>query len=78
VYAVAGAPGLVSGPARLLRSAGSDVLLEVDRPGTIIVRERYVPAWHVARGHATVGDAPGGWVRLRAARAGLVELRIAL
>jgi hypothetical protein len=79
VYAVEGAPGLVSGPARLLASpAGSDVLIEVERPGTIIVRERYVAAWQVARGHATVGEAPGGWVRVRAARAGVVELRIAL
>jgi hypothetical protein len=79
VYRVEGATGLVSGPARLLATPlGSEVLLEVERPGTIIVRERYVAAWQVARGRATVREAPGGWVRLQAARAGVVELRIAL
>jgi len=78
VFAVTGAPGLVSGPARLLRSAGSEVLLDVTRAGLIVVRERYVDAWHVTRGQATVRRAPGGWLALRATRAGLVELRIAL
>ncbi len=78
VFAVTGAPGLVSGPARLLLSAGSEVLLDATRPGSIIVRERYVKAWQVTRGHATVTAAPGGWLRLRVKRSGLVELRIAL
>ena len=58
VYAVAGAPGLVSGPARLLRSAGSDVLLDVTGPGSIVVRERYVDAWQVTRGHAKLSPGP--------------------
>jgi hypothetical protein len=78
VFTVIGAPGLVSGPARLLTSAGSEVLLDVTRPGSVIVRERYVNAWQVTRGHATVSPAPGGWLRLRVGRPGVVELRIVL
>jgi len=78
VFAVSGAPGLLSGPARLLRAAGAEVLLAVTRPGEVIVRERYVDAWKVTRGHATVGPAPGGWLALRATQPGVVELRIAL
>jgi len=78
VYAVAGAPGLVSGPARLVRSSGSQVTVDATRPGTVIVRERYVKAWQVARGHATVSPAPGGWLRVQVRKAGLVELRVDL
>jgi hypothetical protein len=78
VFAVSGAPGLVSGPARLLRSAGAEVLLRVTGAGEVTIRERYVDAWKVTRGHATVGAAPGGWLALHATRPGVVELRIAL
>ncbi|MGH2852267.1 MAG: hypothetical protein ACRDLP_16845 [Solirubrobacteraceae bacterium] len=78
VYSVVGAPGVVSGPARLVSLSGSDVVIDVARPGTIVVRERYEAAWRVARGHASVTSAPGGWLRVRARRAGAVELRISL
>jgi hypothetical protein len=78
VYVVTGAPGLVSGPARLLSEAGSELLLRVARPGQILVRERYVDAWQVTRGSATVSKGPDGWLLLRARRPGVVELRIAL
>ena len=40
--------------------------------------ERYVPAWHVTRGHASVSVARGGWLRVRVSRPGRVELRIDL
>ncbi len=78
VFAVTGAPGLVSGPARLVRSDGADMVLRALRPGTLVVRERYVDAWKVARGHASVTRAPGGWLRVSVARAGPVELRVDL
>ena len=78
VYSVVGAPGVVSGPARLVSLSGSDVVINVTRPGTIVVRERYEAAWRVARGHASVTAAPGGWLRVHARRAGPVELRISL
>jgi hypothetical protein len=78
VYSVVGAPGVVSGPARLVSLSGSDVVIDVARPGTIVVRERYEAAWRVARGHASVTSAPGGWLRVHARRAGPVELRISL
>jgi hypothetical protein len=78
VYSVLGAPGVVSGPAHLVRLSGSDVVIDAARPGTIVVRERYVAAWKVARGHASLSSAPGGWIRVHARRAGPVELRISL
>jgi hypothetical protein len=78
VWRVAGAPGLISGPAQLLSSSGEDVRLKVTAPGSIVVRERYVPDWHVVHGSGAVSEAPGGWLRVKARRAGALELRIAL
>jgi hypothetical protein len=78
VYSVAGAPGIVSGPARLLSSDGANVRLLVTRPGQVIVRERYVAAWRVASGHAVLSRARGGWMRVVAKAPGRVDLRIDL
>ena len=79
VYAVAAAPGLVSGPARLLdSSAGGVVVLDALHAGRILVRERYVDAWRVTGGAATVTRGPGGWLSLTVRRAGRVTLRVAL
>jgi hypothetical protein len=78
VYSVAGAPGIVSGPARLISSDGANVRLLVTRPGAVIVRERYVAAWRVASGHAVLSRAPGGWMRIVAKTPGRLDLRIDL
>jgi hypothetical protein len=78
VFEVAGAPGIVSGPARLVSSAGGELSLQVTGPGTVVVRERYVDAWHVARGRAVLGRGSGGWLAVHAARAGRVQLQVGL
>jgi hypothetical protein len=78
VFRVLGAPALVSGPAQLLSSSGADVRLRVTGAGVIVVRERYVKAWHVASGAAQLSEARGGWLSVRARRAGPVELRVSL
>jgi len=78
VYAVLGAPGLVSGPARLVGSAGDHVTISATAPGVVTVRERFTPAWHVAAGDATVSRAPGNWLRVEVRRAGRIALRITL
>jgi hypothetical protein len=78
VFAVVGAPGLVSGPARLLSSSGSELRLQVMRAGAVVVRERYVDAWSVASGLGVLGPSRGGWLELRARRAGRVVLRVGI
>ncbi len=78
VYAVLGAPGIVSGPARLLSSNGAELQLLVARAGAIIVRERYVDAWAVAHGSGVIARSRGGWLELRAKRPGRVVLRVNL
>ena len=78
VFKVIGAPGIVSGPARLLSSSGADVRLLVLRPGEVVVRERYVDLWRVAHGAAVLSPALRGWLKVRATRPGRVELRVTL
>jgi hypothetical protein len=78
VYRVAGSPGIVSGPARLVSESGAQVVLSATRPGSIVVRERFVPAWHVTTGHASVSAAHGGWLRVQVHAPGRVELRVGL
>jgi len=78
VYRVAGAPGIVSGPARLLSSTAAQIALLVSRPAPIVIRERYVPAWRVTRGRATLTPARGGWLELHPKQPGHVTLQIAL
>jgi hypothetical protein len=78
VFAVVGAPGIVSGPARLLGSDGDHVSLVATAAGVVTVRERFTPAWHIAAGDATVSRGAGGWLRVRVRRPGRVTLRIAL
>jgi hypothetical protein len=78
VWRVAGAPGLVSGAARLVSSSGSELQLLVSRPGTVVVRERFVDAWTVTRGSARLSEARGGWLLVRAAKAGPLELHVTL
>jgi hypothetical protein len=78
VYAVIGAHGLLSGPARLVSANGSAIRLEVTRPGAVLVREHFVDAWQVAQGSATITEGRGGWLDVHAARAGPVTLQISL
>ena len=64
VYRVAGDPGIVSGPARLLSSTAAQIDVLVTGPAPVVIRERYVPAWRVRRGRATLTVAKGGWLEL--------------
>ncbi len=78
VYQVLGAPGLVSGPARLLSASGPELRLVVLRPGVVVIRERYVDAWGLASGSGVITRARGGWLELEARRAGAVVLRVGI
>ncbi len=78
VYSVIGAPGIVSGPAHLLGATGAKIRLNITRTGVVLVREHYVAAWQVTRGHATLTRARGGWLDVHAAGPGPVTLQINL
>ncbi|HWH10341.1 MAG TPA: hypothetical protein VG165_04385 [Solirubrobacteraceae bacterium] len=78
VYAVQGAPGLVSGPAVLLSAGGADVALQATGTAPITVRERYVGTWRVTRGDATIAEASGGWLLVSPQRPGPIDLHVGL
>ena len=78
VYRVIGAPGIVSGPAKLLSATGAKIRLNITRTGVVLVREHYVAAWHVTRGQAVLTPARGGWLNVHAAGPGPVTLQISL
>lgn len=54
LYQVRGAPGIVSGPAELIRSGGSGLTLDAYRPGAVTVRVRWNADWYVAGGGGCV------------------------
>ena len=76
VFEVGGAPGLVEGPARLVRLDGGQVVLEASAPGTIVVRVRDSGRWTLVDGQGCVHATPDGWTAIEVTHAG--ELRLDL
>ena len=67
LYEVAGAPSLADG-AQVLRSTASQVVLQVDRPGDVLLRVR-PSRWLTLTGPGCLSP-DGRWLRLHAERAG--------
>ena len=78
VYEVAGSPGIVDGPARLVRLDGDAAVIDVSTPGPILVRVRFSPRWAVAQGSASLQAATGGWTEVDACTPGEVRLQLQL
>ncbi len=78
LWAVEGSPGLVTGPGQLRSVGPGTLVVDVARPGRLTVRFRSGPYWSVAAGDACVERSPGGWIGIRARRAGTVDLRAVL
>jgi len=78
VYEVIGSTGVLSGPGRLVRMDGGQLVLDAFRPGTFTVRVRYDPRWVVTQGAGCASEAPGGWIDVATKRAGRVELALQL
>jgi hypothetical protein len=68
LYEVAGEPGIVSGPARLVEARPDRVLVEVTRPGEVSLRVRW-SRWLRVDGPACLTPA-GEWTVLRASEPG--------
>jgi hypothetical protein len=79
VFAVRGARPLAAG-ARVTGLGTQDFELAAARPATALVRLRFTPYWKLVGAAGCVSRAPGGWTRVRLARAGraLVAARFAL
>jgi hypothetical protein len=75
VYAVDGSPGIVSGPARLVRMDGSHIRLDADAPGLVTVRVAGGAHWQVAHG-AACAVAANGAVVVQVREPGPVDLTV--
>lgn len=78
VFAVAGAPPMATGPARVTRYDLQSVTLRATRPGVVRLRVRHSRWWRVEEGAACVSEARDGFVTLRVAAPGAIRLRAAL
>jgi hypothetical protein len=74
VYRVLGATPLLEGPGRLTGLGHDSFALRASAPGAILVRVHYTRYWTVARGHACVAPAAGGWTSVVAHDAGPIAV----
>jgi hypothetical protein len=77
VFEVVGAPGIVDGPARLVKMDGGQVLLNVRAPGRIAVKVRYDSRWTIAESRGCLQRA-GEWTSVDAAQTGPLRLELRL
>lgn len=77
LYTLDGAPGIVSGPVRLVSTAGSRVVLDARRAGRATVRIRWSPDWYVAEGAGCLTE-DRTWMTLQVDRPGPVDLEISV
>jgi hypothetical protein len=76
LFAVVGAPGLATAPARLTAVGADSFTLAAPRPGSYEVRVRYTPYWALQQGRGCVRSAPGGWTMVQARTAGTIHVGI--
>lgn len=78
VFPVSGSAGLVDGQASVTRLDGGQLTLDVQDPGTIVVRVRYDPRWTVVGSNGCLSPGPGRWMTLTASRRGEVRMQLRL
>jgi hypothetical protein len=78
VFEVIGSPGLVNGPAQLVRLDGSHVDLDAASPGVVVVRVRYDRRWALVDGGGCVTATPDGWTEVHVARPGPLHMALGL
>jgi hypothetical protein len=75
IYAVGAPTPLASGPGRVTELGHDSLSLQVDAPGSLLVRVRYTSYWTVTSGVGCVQRGAGGWTLVNAARRGPLRLR---
>ncbi len=76
VYALSGAPGMLTGEGRITALGRATVAIHVQSPGTLILRVRYSEYWTSFPGQACLAEATGGWIAIRALAAGDLTLQL--
>lgn len=81
LWKVVGSPGMATGPARVRSLSPRSVVVQLSAPGRSLVRVRWSPYWSLrsttAR-TACINRGPGGWVQLRSAHAGELDLSMSV
>ena len=74
LWQVAGSPGLVTGPARLVSLSADQFTLAASRPGDVTVRVRYSPLWTIDAGLGCLSRSRDGWTNLRVIETGRIRV----
>jgi hypothetical protein len=74
VWRVLGAPGLISGPGKLLTIKADHFVVDATKIGSITVRVRYTATWSVAAGHACLSASNDGWTKLTVSAPGRIQV----
>jgi hypothetical protein len=75
VWRVRDSTSLVTGAATITALTQTSFAVHFTQAGSAIARFRPSKLWHVTSGSACVTSDPGGWLRIRAPRAGVVTVR---
>ncbi|MEP6665049.1 MAG: hypothetical protein ABJA81_01260 [Nocardioidaceae bacterium] len=78
LFQVRGTPGLITGPARLVKMTGGTLRLSVEATGPIDIRMRYTRHLVVVAGRGCLSESADGWTTLEAFTTGPVKLRTEL
>jgi hypothetical protein len=78
LFEIDSAPGIVEGPASLVRLDGGIVDLRATAPGAVIVRVRYSDHWSVAEGNACIQRAANDWTSVVVRQPGSIRLDLKL
>lgn len=78
VYAVTGSPGILDGPATLVRLDGSRITIDAQQVGTAHLRVRWNPQWTVTAGSACVQAGADSWTDVDLLGTGIIELDLQL
>jgi hypothetical protein len=82
VWEVEGSGDVIDGPASLVSWDASSVVIDVDAPGTLLVRVHDSPRWRIVGGRAApracTGEGEGGWLEIDVALPGslVIEQRL--
>ena len=74
IFAVRDPQPLATPPARLTEMRPEGFVLRFAAAGATTVRVRHTRYWSVTRGEACIGEAAGGWTRVRADAPGVVAI----
>ena len=75
IWEVVDAAPIVEAPGRLVSESADEIVISVERPGTVLVRAWYMPYWSADGDNACVMASGDGLLEVAVATTGLVHLR---